>query len=116
MKFIELGKMASTLLQVKMTTPQKEITKVLSLEKEKDMDLKPYQLDMNLLQKGDDYVLEISSNAYTKDLYLHSTKEIHFENNFFDLFPHQIYRVKIHAPTSLQLSDIMAMALNDLVK
>ncbi len=59
------------------------------------------------------YLLNLTSDCFTKDLMIHPESDIMLENNYFDMLPHKSYEVKITAQKDLKKEDIRFTSVNN---
>ena len=106
----------SPILDIKLQTNDTAISKLINLEKETQLKLAPYNLDLKLGRSGNQQYLTVSSDTYIKNLYIYTDTGLQLDKNFIDLLPEKIYTFKIKSTTSLKLKELKMIALNDLMK
>ena len=109
--------LSTPILNIKLETTDIAISKLINLEDENQLKLKPYKLDLKLsLIDENQQLLTISTDTYIKNLYIYTDKGLQLDRNFTDLLPGKVYTYKLNTTTPLLLQDLKVIALNDLIK
>ena len=82
----------NSLLNIQFISDGKSISKEFYFVRPKDLALEKPTI---LIKKLDDLTVEITSEVLAKNVYLSTTENTHFSDNYFDVLPNKVYKITL---------------------
>lgn len=82
----------NSLLNIQFISDGKSISKEFYFVRPKDLALEKPTI---LIKKLDDLTVEITSDVLAKNVYLSTTENTHFSDNYFDVLPNKVYKITL---------------------
>ena len=104
-KDISKNNLKNSLLKIEFNS----VTKEYYFAKPKDLKLPKPAISIT---KIDDLTIEITSTVLAKNVYLSTNENAHFSDNYFDILPNQVYKIRLSKPSE----NIEVKSLFDVIK
>ena len=85
-----------SLLNIEFNSDEKSTSTTFYFAKPKDLELTKPNIT---IKKVDELTIEITSDILAKNVYLSTTENTHFSDNYFDVLPNQVYRITLSKPS-----------------
>lgn len=84
------------------------------LESPKNLKLKKEEIKKRITKTESGFTVEMTSKTLQKGVFLHTSEQGHFSDNFFDLLPNQIHQIDFKTDATT-LKDLKIKTLNDFI-